>query len=73
MATAIIRLTPGNIESVTVDWFADGTPINTAQLPPARKIEHETELPDNADSVSVQATVRWPNGATKTATAMIHV
>lgn len=73
MATAIIKLRTGNIESVTVDWFVDGQQINTAQLSPARKIEHETELPDDADSVSVQATVRWPNGATKTATAMIHV
>lgn len=73
MATAIIKLRPGNIDSVTLDWFADGEPINTAQLPAARKIEHEIEIPDGADSVSVQATARWPNGATKTATAMINV
>lgn len=73
MATAIIKLQKGNIESITLDWFADGTQINTAQLPPARRIEHETEIPDGADSVSVQATARWPNGATKTATAMINV
>ena len=73
MATAIIRLQPGNIESVTVDWYADGQQINTMQLSPARKIEHETELPDSVDNVSVQATIRWPNGATKTAIAEINV
>ena len=73
MATAIIKLSPGNIESVTVDWYADGQQINTIQLPPARKIEHETELPDSVDNVSVQATIRWSNGATKTATVMIYV
>ena len=73
MATAIIKLRPGNIESVTVDWYADGQQINTIQLPPARKIEHEAETPAGADNVSVQATIRWPNGATKTATVMIYV
>lgn len=73
MATAIIKLRPGNIESVTVDWYADGQQINTIQLSPARKIEHEAEVPDTADNVSVQATIRWPNGATKTATVMIYV
>lgn len=73
MATVTVKLTPGNIEQVRLDWYADhGTdPIETASLSPARRIEHSIDLPAAATHARVVATLLWANGSRKTAASEI--